>query len=257
VLDDDIRTLDLDIALANVIVHVKGRVVFKKTTKKNSMEVGIQFIDVTDEIAKKLSNYIIVFFDETGKPKNLIRERVMRIDNVVLTLSKEHKIINDYVIEYRKMLENPDHDLQVQDLDTLFDLMERDLIRHFQFEEQIIFAAVLAGEQNSTIVNTVDVLQREHGVMLEQLNSLIADLKMLLKEQQNVEHDSTEKDVLNGSATHAKPTPIRGKIDSFMDLMKKHARNEIENIFPVIDSDHEKMSCLNELLSKFNLSADE
>jgi hemerythrin-like domain-containing protein len=252
-LDDEVKTIELELALANVIVHIKGRVVFKRVTKNDRMEVGIQFVDVTDEITKKLSEYIVVFFDETGKPKNLIRERVSRIDNVVLTLSREHKIINDYVIACRKMLEVPENDLRVQDLDTLFDLMERDLNRHFQFEEKIIFEAVLSGAENRAMTETVRDLQREHGEIMELLNGLMSELKSLLRDQQSNGGDSIDNTVAGGLSVQTGFNSLRENIDSFMEMMKKHSRNEIENIFPAIDSDQEKMAFLNDLLSKYNL----
>lgn len=237
--DDEIKTLDMDMALANVIITIKGRVVYTRKTGENSMEAGIQFIDVNDEIRKKLSGYIIVFFEEAGKTRNLIRENVARIDNVVLTLSKEHKIINDYVIGCRKMFERAEHEFHVQDLDTLFDFMQKDLIWHFNFEEHVIFEAALSGEKKQEIEDCVRELHQEHDIILEKLTMLTTGLKMLIQENKQI--DSVTKD----------------KIDSFMGLIKRHARNEMEKIFPVIDSDNGKMRVLNHLLVEHNSTSED
>jgi iron-sulfur cluster repair protein YtfE (RIC family) len=83
------------------------------------------------------------------------------------------------------MLEGPEQDLHLKDLDTLFDLMERDLNRHFHFEDRIIFEAVLSGEENRSMAETVKGLQQEHVVIMEQLNSLVSELKKLINEHQN------------------------------------------------------------------------
>ncbi|MBU1168742.1 MAG: hemerythrin domain-containing protein [Proteobacteria bacterium] len=230
-MEDVINTLFLEMALANNILKLKGRVAFVKETGAQRHELGIQFMDVSEQVQDDLSEFLKKYDEETGNARKLLREKDSNISNVVLTLSKEHKIINDYVIACRKILEGNDQEYTMKNLETLFDLMEKDLNAHFQFEEKILFQAALTGDYSQDISQLVDTFNHEHIVMREQIKEMICYLKELIENGNAIEKVSNEK------------------VDSFMRLIKTHARNEMINLFPLIDADPGKIRALNKLMA--------
>lgn len=229
--DDKISVVRMEIALGNTLLIIKGRVAFINKTALDITEMGIQFIELTSELKKRISDFLQIFVSERDKHKNLIREKTSNIDNVVLALSKEHKIINDYVIECRKMLEKQSHEYDTKNLEILFEFMEKDLRAHFLFEEDVIFEAALSGEQDQTMSDLVKVLKEDHSTIYDHIKKLIIEIKILIDQNKHVDQRIIEN------------------INSLMQLIKEHSRNEMVNLFPAIDSDQSKIRVLNKLLT--------
>ncbi len=227
----EFTTVVLELALRDSLVKFQGRVVYANQLDGDKMEVGIQFVAMTDEQKNSLLDFLKRFASVRGHDVNLIREKVSTIDNVVLTLSKEHRIIKDYVIGCRNILEGKAQGSKARDLEILFYFMEKDMLRHFRFEEEILFVAAVAGEQNENMTRLVRLLKSEHGVMKDQ----IRDVRNRLghpQAQDNPVDDETLK-MING----------------LMDTFKNHAREEIIHLFPAIDTDKEKIRVVNRLLT--------
>lgn len=229
-IDENARTLIMETALADKIIKLKGRVAFIKRTDDGMTELGVQFIETKDEDITDISEFIHMYDQDAGKTRNMLRENISSINNVVLTLSKEHKIINDYVIACRKMFE--DDIYTIQNLETLFGLMEKDLCAHFQFEETILFQAAVSGAKNQGIADLVAVLKREHDTIREHLAMMISYIQSLARADKTIEKISKDK------------------VDSFMQLIKTHSRNEMVQLFPLIDADPEKIRALNKLIPR-------
>ncbi len=232
----EFTTVVLELALRDSLIKFQGRVMFSKPLDPEKMEVGVQFVGMTDEQRKSLLEFFRRFTSAREKDCNLIRENVTNIDNVVLTLSKEHKIVKDYVIDCRSILSRKGGEGLVEDLETLFGLMEKDLLRHFRFEEEIIFEAALSGEQDRLLLELVQRLKKEHIQMLDRAAGVRGRLASL---------------VSSGIRTLDKET--LEKIDSLLGLVKHHAKEEIIHLFPVIDADRNKIQVLNRLLTGVTL----
>lgn len=221
----------LELAFHESIIKIQGRVVFTRSTDADKIEIGIQFIEITSELKKLLLDFFRMFTRENEKNKNLMREKTSNIGNVVLTLSKEHKIISNYVIECRNMLERKGHDCDVKDLVILFEFMDKDMVRHFRFEDEILFEAALTGEQNPDMAGLVETLKNDHSMIKQKIRDVRTLLESLVSKNEKLDQPTVEK------------------IDRLMALVKSHARNEMVNLFPAIDSDRNKIRVLNRLLT--------
>lgn len=228
--DDTISTVNMEMALGETIIKLQGRVAFTKKAGARKTELGIQFLEITSELEKHFSEFLKVFVSESGKTKALMRGKPPNIDNVVLTLSKEHKIIKNYVIECRKMLESQGHEYDTRNLGILFEFMAKDLIAHFRFEEDVLFEAALSGEQDHSLAELVRALKEDHVMIHDHIEELISEIKILIAQNKHVDQPANEK------------------INLLIQLIKNHARNEMVNLFPVIDSDPSKIRVLNKLL---------
>lgn len=140
---------------------------------------------------------------------------ILRIDNIVLKLSKEHKLINDYAVRFSRNLKNPDS-VFMDDLKSFLDFLQVDLNRHFRMEELIFFPAALNGHPSYETSLLVLNLQKEHGT-LETMLKAIQTSQIHLKEGKDLEK-------------------LLREIVDFMDILKRHARLEVEELFPMIDA---------------------
>lgn len=227
-------TLEIEMVLNSQIVKIRGRIVFSRQPDINAktIEYGILFHEFIGNSEIYLSEYIINAYEEAGRNRNLLRSSVSVINNVVLTFSGEHGIIKDYVISYRKIMEFCGKDRRMPFLCSLFNFMEQDLQKHFSFEDQFIFIAALSGIENRQISELVNDFKKEHLFLLDGVKKISAHLDML----------KTKRIDLNDGA--------RKKIDEFINVIKKHAKREMEALFPIIDADPLKMNFLNKLMLK-------
>jgi len=142
---------------------------------------------------------------------------IHNVDNMVAKIANEHKIVIDYVAKFNKKHKEKDEQF-FNELPSFFSFLEKDMLKHFMYEEVVIFpAAILCNNQcgNALLVLT---LQKDHGMIEDQLT--------LLK---------TEVDSLESSK--AKPSDeLIDKIRVFFDLLKTHCRREMTDLYPMLDS---------------------
>lgn len=229
--EDDIKTVNMEIALEDSLIILTGFAVFCKKTDRDVTECGIKFLKVSREGFDVLVAFMKGFYAEAGKKASLLRSGDTKIDNVVLTLSKEHRIITDYAITYRETLEGFGAIYISQTIATLFEYMEADLANHFNFEEQIIFpAALYETSSESRVARLVRKLKDDHVWFMSEITEITSSLKSTVSEHSGI--DAWMKD----------------RIDSFMDRLKSHAREEMRDLFPEIDADEEKLKTVNRLM---------
>ncbi|GAB6096003.1 hypothetical protein JCM14469_22560 [Desulfatiferula olefinivorans] len=231
-IDDEAAIVLLEMAFDDRLFTLKTRVVFTRRTGNRRSEIGVQFLDVSEQMKDDIGAFLSRFNAETGQRRALLREPLSGIRNVVLTLSKEHRIINDYVAVCRNMLEKRHQGDTVQSLLILFQNMQKDLDAHFDFEERILFQAAVSGDCPKELYALVETLKADHNAILRQLTPLIAHLESLVVNRRTMDQVS------------------HGKIDSFMILIRHHARNEMLELFPRIDADPNKIIELNRLISE-------
>ncbi|WP_027358983.1 hemerythrin domain-containing protein [Desulforegula conservatrix] len=230
-LDDEVDAVHMEIALDDTLIIISGAVTFTRKTNKGFTECGVKFQRISPGSLEMLLSYIRDFFGEKGRKIGLLRSKKTRIDNVVLELSNEHKIITDYAITCREMLEGFSNEYLTQTLSTLFSYMENDLNNHFNFEEQVLFQAALSGTSTDTeIPKLVKEFNEDHAWFLTEVEHISSQLKSLLKGQKNIDDIA------------------KGRIEIFMARLKAHSRKEMKDLFPLIDNDEDKIKALNRLM---------
>ncbi|PIP41264.1 MAG: hypothetical protein COX19_04020 [Desulfobacterales bacterium CG23_combo_of_CG06-09_8_20_14_all_51_8] len=157
-------------------------------------------------------------------------EGVYNINNQVAKIAGEHLLITRYVAEFNKKLKDRDQKF-FKGLAAFFDFLEKDLLAHFRFEEVVIFPASLVGESTYGNVLMVMTLQKEHGILESQFQSLKSDLQNLKMTQTPLTNETIEK------------------IKLFFDSLKNHAKREMTDLYPMIDA-NAKSKALLEIYAK-------
>jgi iron-sulfur cluster repair protein YtfE (RIC family) len=138
----------------------------------------------------------------------------VNVDGVVAKLSKEHKIINDYVGKFAqdKKEKKPGF---FDSLKNFVAMLERDLKKHFQMEEMVFFPAAMQGANDYNTALTVLSLQKDHGALENQLEAAVLIMDDPLK------INDEKIDVL----------------DTFFNYLKIHTNRELTDLFPLIEQD--------------------
>jgi hypothetical protein len=98
---------------------------------------------------------------------------IHNIDNPVLKISNEHKIIIDYAARFSKNRIKPDPAFE-KDLQTFLNFLKKDLNQHFRLEELIFYPAALNGDPSYATCLMVLNLTREHGMLETRLKAIQA-----------------------------------------------------------------------------------
>jgi iron-sulfur cluster repair protein YtfE (RIC family) len=150
---------------------------------------------------------------------------ILNIDNAVLKLSQEHKLIIDYAVKFSRNRKNPDPAF-LDGLESFLSFLRKDLTRHFKIEELVFFPAILNSDPSYMTSLLVLNLQKDHGSLENRLKTILA-LEKRLKEEKRREK-------------------MLEKIGHFLDDLKDHARREIQELFPVMDANESCMALLEE-----------
>jgi len=67
--EDKISTVKMEMALGDTLLRLQGRVAFIKKSAADRTEVGIQFVGITSELKKRLSDFLKIFVSEGEKIK--------------------------------------------------------------------------------------------------------------------------------------------------------------------------------------------
>jgi hemerythrin-like domain-containing protein len=152
-------------------------------------------------------------------------EGVYNINNHVAKIAGEHLLITRYIAAFNKKLKERDKQF-FKGLAAFFDFMEKDLLAHFRFEEVVVFPASLVGESTYGNVLMVMSLQKEHGILETQFETLKSELQGL-------------------KTAHALLTnEMIDKIKLFFDLLKDHAKREMTDLYPMIDANAKSKALL-------------
>jgi iron-sulfur cluster repair protein YtfE (RIC family) len=143
---------------------------------------------------------------------------IHNIDNPVLKISNEHKIISDYAARFSKNRIKPDPAIE-KDLPTFLNFLKKDLTRHFRLEELIFYPAALNGDPSYATCLMVLNLTREHGILETRLKAIQAVEKRM-------DEPKDRKVLLE-------------KLSIFFEDLKDHARREITELFPLMDANRQ------------------
>ena len=152
-------------------------------------------------------------------------EGIYNINNKVAKIAKEHEIIIKYVVEFNKKLKTRDKEF-FKGIVSFFDFLEKDLLRHFRFEEVVIFPASLIGESQYGNTLMVMTLQKDHGTIENQLQVLMSEIKDL-----KASHEKLSNELID-------------KIKVFFELLKTHTKREMTDLYPMIDVNTKSKSLL-------------
>lgn len=151
---------------------------------------------------------------------------VLNIQNRVEKIAKEHQIINDYVVTFNKAYKTKDPEF-FKGLVKFFNFLEKDLLAHFRFEEVVVFPAFIVGETTYGNVLMVMGLQKEHGILEDQLDHLAQEIRRIA----NTDASMTNK--------------LLEKIKNFIDLLSVHSKREMVDLFPAMNDSAKSMAMLN------------
>ena len=150
---------------------------------------------------------------------------VYNIKNQVEKIAKEHQLINNYIVTFNKAYKTKDPEF-FKGLVKFFKFLEKDLLAHNRFEEVVVFPAFIVGETTYTNVLLVTGLQKEHGILEEQLGHLAQEVRRVAKSGESM----TNK--------------LMGKIKNFIDLLAVHAKREMVDLFPAMNENSKAMALL-------------
>jgi len=105
---------------------------------------------------------------------------VFNIKNPVEKISKEHQLINDYVVTFNKAYQSKDPEF-FKGLVKFFKFLEKDLLAHFRFEEVVVFPAFIVGETSYNNILLVTGLLKEHGIIEEKLEYLAQEIRRVAR----------------------------------------------------------------------------
>ncbi len=150
---------------------------------------------------------------------------VLNVQNRIEKISKEHQLINDYVVTFNKAYKTKDPEF-FKGVISFFKFLEKDLLAHFRFEEVVVFPAFIVGETTYGNVLMVMGLQKEHGILEEQLEYLAQEIRRVAKSGESI----TNK--------------LMNKIKKFIDLLSLHSKRELVDLFPVMNESAKSVAML-------------
>jgi len=98
----------------------------------------------------------------------------------------------------------------------------------------VIFPAALAGEPAYENILMVMGLQKEHGVLEENLDALIFQLNDLKTSRQKLTNE------------------LINQIKAFFDTLKAHAKLEMTDLFPMVDASPESKALVEKYAAEMN-----
>lgn len=229
--DDDIKTVRMEIALGDSIISVDGGVRFTLLTTQGYTEYGIQFRETSTESMENLQKYLDDVLGLMEKRPGLLRSKEARIESLETTLTEEHRIISEYIESYKNMAENRNDADLIYKISKLLTFLKKDLSDHFYFEENVIFKAAESTKNAPKEIPRLTLkFRNDHSLILETLDEIIPYIRFLMGEAKNTDDF------------------IIRKIFLFMGQTKKHAREEMELLVPLMDADKEMIRQINALL---------
>ncbi|HAE39030.1 MAG TPA: hypothetical protein DCG57_10385 [Candidatus Riflebacteria bacterium] len=138
-------------------------------------------------------------------------------NNYVLALSKEHKLILETLGELDSILKLAASDEMISQLKTIIEPFLAKLVRHQEFEEEVIFKSALEAMPSERIISIVLRLQKDHGVFLTSIEAILSNILYM-----------NESDNLRQS--------VKMGLSHILNLIKKHSIIEVKELFPLITS---------------------
>jgi hemerythrin-like domain-containing protein len=138
------------------------------------------------------------------------------INNVIAKLSREHKIITDYVIVFFEKKKQNDREF-MDGLNGFVNFLKKDLLKHFEIEELAFFPAAILGAASYESALMVMNLQKDHGFLETQLQTIIE-----LSKNTDLNQETLTQNMIDS-------------LDKFFKQLKIHVKREMIELYPIID----------------------
>lgn len=151
------------------------------------------------------------------------------INNVILKQSDEHSIILKYISGVEGLLRDKKYHAFIAKVTYFAESMKQDLAEHFRREEEIFFPALLLAKPDPEIVQTVLMLQKQHGILEQTIQTVSKHAHTPVKERPDEQNQ------------------IIQLYKQFILEMKDHAGIEVKILFPAIHASEDAMHLVRKL----------
>ncbi len=151
-----------------------------------------------------------------------------KVANAIALLSKEHKLITDYMAKFEKNKKDKNAHF-FSELSSFMSFLEKDMRHHFEIEEKAFFPAAVNGAPAYDTSMVVLSLQKDHG----KLETLLSDL---LKKKDRISSARIDDALIN-------------ELTEFLNTLKIHAKRELIELFPLMN---ESIKCRTLLIQYLN-----
>lgn len=146
------------------------------------------------------------------------RPETASLDNLFRRIAAEHKIITHYVIVLQGMMAEKKNATRPMELETVLDLMKKEMANHFYIEEKLFFKIGLTHLPHE-FHGLIAELTREHEELTDRLEGIL----------ETVQGGQPRDGVWTEGLKEA--------LEGFLVKVKSHARKELSELFPVLESD--------------------
>ena len=151
-----------------------------------------------------------------------------RVDPLV-RLIEDHEDVSEYLENLEEVLGFLHEEETWSKIKPIEDFLKRNLVEHFEFEEKIVFPAILSGCATPESIKLILELQREHGIMLkgfEEFQKITSENVLPLDKETNVRLNVVGRDIIDSLLAHASKED-----DELLPILKKN-----RHIFDVDDA---------------------
>jgi hemerythrin-like domain-containing protein len=136
----------------------------------------------------------------------------------LIRLIKDHEKVSEFLEDMREVMSFL-HDKEAwSKVKPIEDFFQQYIIAHFEFEEKIVFPAILSKAATPETIKLILELQREHGIILAKL-----------EEFQRIVSNSV---IPVDEKTSAELNFVARKI---IDILLMHASKEDDNMLPILE----------------------
>lgn len=140
-----------------------------------------------------------------------------QVNNPVLKISREHDLIVEQLGELQNIMRRSTPETALSTLTGALPGFAEAMRQHFFFEERIFYPALLVSIPVAGIVERLQQLQKEHGIMEERIRFLLLYLQC---------------EFLQGERA---ARLMHQELSDLIDMVKRHAITEITDVFPRIN----------------------
>ena len=151
-----------------------------------------------------------------------------------LRISQEHTLIYEYIEKLEKIINRQKHSKLFTKLKSIVLKLENDIYDHFILEERVFFPTTLLCIPSLETIDLVLKLQKEHGFLERDMQKILDFI-----------HDQPNKD----QAIHE---PLLAILRQFVKILKDHADEEINTLFPKLEADKKSNEVIKDLVKKFD-----
>jgi hemerythrin-like domain-containing protein len=142
----------------------------------------------------------------------------MKQTDPLFRLIKEHEKVSEFLEDMREVMSFL-HDKEAwSKLKPIEDFFQERIVKHFEFEEKIVFPAILSKAAAPETIKLILELQREHGIILTKL-----------EEFQRIASKSV---IPPDEKTEAELNLVARKI---IDMLLMHASKEDDHMLPILE----------------------